>query len=286
MAHLPGEESGNAIADILLGNENPSGKLPYTIGKSLDDYGPGAKILYTSSNLSPQQNYSEGLYIDYRYFDKYDIQPRAEFGFGLSYTTFQYTNIIITPLLPKSALPAPRPNTLPPPDLGEVVPDPSTALFPVNFRKLGKFVYPYIEKVSDVKPGKYPYPEGYDIKQPLSQAGGDEGGNPDLWNVYATVSVDVQNTGPASGKEVAQLYLSYDKVSGDAAVVDFPVRVLRGFEKVFLEKSETQTVSFNLTRRDLSYWDVVQQNWVLPTEGKITINVGASSRDLRLVGWY
>jgi hypothetical protein len=45
-------------------------------------------------------------------------------------------------------------------------------------------------------------------------------------------------------------------------------------------------VDFNITRRDLSYWDVVKQNWVMPTEGNITITVGASSRDLRLTGWY
>jgi hypothetical protein len=75
MANLPGQESGSAIADILLGNVNPSGKLPYTIGKSLEDYGPGAKILYYPNAAVPQQNFSEGLYIDYRYFDKEGIQP-------------------------------------------------------------------------------------------------------------------------------------------------------------------------------------------------------------------
>jgi beta-glucosidase len=58
------------------------------------------------------------------------------------------------------------------------------------------------------------------------------------------------------------------------------------FEKVELETDETKTVDFNITRRDLSYWDVVKQNWVMPTEGTITIAVGASSRDLRLTGWY
>ena len=85
MANLPGQESGNAIKDILLGNANPSGKLPYTIGKSLDDYGPGAKVLYYPNGAVPQQDFSEGLYIDYRHFDKYDVDPTYEFGFGLSY---------------------------------------------------------------------------------------------------------------------------------------------------------------------------------------------------------
>jgi beta-glucosidase len=286
MANLPGQESGNAITDILLGNVNPSGKLPYTIGKSLDDYGPGAQILYYANAVVPQQNYTEGLFIDYRHFDRYDVEPTFEFGFGLSYTTFEYSNLVVTSVLPKSPLPSPRPASLPAPQFDNVIPDPNTALFPVGFKRLSKFVYPYIDKVSDIKTGKYPYPDGYDIQQPPSQAGGGEGGNPDLWNVYATVTVDLKNTGSREGKEVAQLYLSYADVTGDAAKVDFPDKVLRGFEKVYLDKGQVETVHFNLTRRDLSYWDVVQQNWVMPTEGKITIRVGASSRDLKLTGEY
>ena len=68
--------------------------------------------------------------------------------------------------------------------------------------------------------------------------------------------------------------------------MDFPVKVLRGFEKPYLEPDETQTVHFNLTRRDLSYWDIVRQNWVMPNEGAITIRVGSSYRDLKLVASY
>ncbi|KAM0160417.1 hypothetical protein ACHAPG_003079 [Botrytis cinerea] len=284
MANLPGQESGNAIADILLGNVNPSGKLPYTIGKSLQDYGSGGQVLYYPNGVVPQQNFTEGLYIDYRHFDKYNLEPTFEFGFGLSYTTFEYTNLQVDAILPKSSFPAPRPDGILPPTFDEKIPDASEALFPSNFRKLSKFIYPYIEKVSDIEEGRYPYPEGYDNEQTPSPAGGDEGGNPDLWTVYATVSVDLKNTGSVTGKEVAQLYLEYDKIRGEAANVDFPVRVLRGFEKVELKKDETTTVKFDLTRRDLSYWDVVKQNWVMPTEGSFTIRVGASSRDLRLTG--
>jgi beta-glucosidase len=286
MANLPGQESGNAITDILLGNVNPSGRLPYTIGKSIEQYGPGAKILYYPNAPVPQQNFTEGLYIDYRYFDRNGHDPTFEFGFGLSYTTFEYSGLSITPVLPKTSLPSPRPAGLPAPKYDSIIPDPATALFPKGFKKLRKFIYPYIEKVSEIKSGKYPYPDGYEIQQPPSQAGGGEGGNPDLWNIYATVSVDLKNTGPQAGKEVAQLYVSYAKVKGDAAKVDFPDRVLRGFEKVYLEKGEQKKVQFNLTRRDLSYWDVGQQNWVMPTEGEILISVGASSRDLKLDGTY
>jgi beta-glucosidase len=98
--------------------------------------------------------------------------------------------------------------------------------------------------------------------------------------------VDVKNTGSRAGKEVIQVYLSFSDVRGEAKDVDFPIKVLRQFEKINLEKDELQRVNFNLTRRDLSYWDVVKQNWVMPTEGAITIQVGSSSRDLKLTGWY
>lgn len=285
MANLPGQESGNALVDVLLGKVNPSGKLPYTIGKSLEDYGPGAKILYYANGAIPQQTFSEGLYIDYRHFDKFGITPSFPFGHGLSYTTFEYSNLVVTKVLPKSQLPAPRPAGIEPPTYDETIPDPNDSLFPSGFKKLSKFVYPYIEKVSDIEKGKYPYPEGYEIKQTPSPAGGDEGGNPDLWNIYVSVSVDITNSGSVAGKEVVQLYVSFDDAVTDPAE-DFPVNVLRQFEKPYIEKGEITTVEFNLTRRDLSYWDVVRQNWVMPTEGAITIKVGASSRDLRLTGSY
>ncbi|CAN9299949.1 unnamed protein product [Alternaria alternata] len=57
--------------------------------------------------------------------------------------------------------------------------------------------------------------------------------------------------------------------------------MLRGFEKVYLEEGESQKVSFELQRRDLSYWDIVSQQWVIP-EGEFTIWVGLSSRDLKV----
>ncbi|RDW92337.1 hypothetical protein BP5796_01731 [Coleophoma crateriformis] len=282
MANLPGQESGNAITDILLGNANPSGKLPYTIGKSLEDYGPGGQVLYMPNGPIPQQNFSEGLYIDYRHFDKNRIEPTFEFGFGLSYTTFEYDNLTTTLLMKKSSFPTPRPKGLRPPVYGDVIPHPSTALWPNGFRKLSKFVYPYIDRVEDIKTGKYPYPEGYDVKQPASQAGGGEGGNPDLWTVYARITVDIKNSGSVLGKEVAQLYLS---LPHGLRGVKQPVKVLRGFEKIELAPSQSATVTFNLTRRDMSYWDVDKQNWVMPT-GEFRVRVGSSSRDIRVEGFF
>ncbi|KAI0967190.1 glycoside hydrolase family 3 protein [Xylaria arbuscula] len=87
-AGLPSQENGNALVDILYGDTAPSGKLPYTIAKSPSDYG----TTISSSN----DNFAEGLYIDYRHFDKSNIAPRYEFGFGLSYTNFTYSDIAIS----------------------------------------------------------------------------------------------------------------------------------------------------------------------------------------------
>ena len=74
-AGIPGQETGNGLADVLYGSTSPSGKLPYTIAKQPSDYG---------TDIVPgDDNYPEGLYIDYRHFDKAGITPRYEFGFGL-----------------------------------------------------------------------------------------------------------------------------------------------------------------------------------------------------------
>ncbi|KAI0532704.1 glycoside hydrolase superfamily [Xylaria digitata] len=86
-AGLPSQENGNALVDILYGDTAPSGKLPYTIAKSANDYG----TTISSSN----DNFNEGLFIDYRHFDKANIASRYEFGFGLSYTNFTYSGIAV-----------------------------------------------------------------------------------------------------------------------------------------------------------------------------------------------
>ncbi len=84
-----GQEGGNAIADILLGNRNPSGKLPCTFYKSKDQ-SPGFTD-YKNPNL--QSYYSEGIYVGYRYLDKNGFAPRYPFGHGLSYTHFLYQKL-------------------------------------------------------------------------------------------------------------------------------------------------------------------------------------------------
>lgn len=74
-AGIPGQESGNGLVDVLYGTKSPSGKLPYTIAKQASDYGTAV--------VNGDDSYPEGLYIDYRHFDKANIAPRYEFGYGL-----------------------------------------------------------------------------------------------------------------------------------------------------------------------------------------------------------
>lgn len=218
-AHLPGEQTGNSIVDILWGDYNPSGKLPYTIPKKESDYDiPVVNQTEVTSPTGWQSNFTEGQMIDYRHFDSKNIEPLYEFGFGLSYTTFKLSsNMKVTKLVKN------------PP----ASPDSKIATRP--------------------------------------------GGNPELWTDLVQVIVNVKNTGRVSGATVVQLYLGFPK---DSVPAGTPVRVLRGFEKVFLKANEERNVEFLLRRRDLSYWDVVSQRWVLP-HGSFNIHLGFSSRDLK-----
>lgn len=220
-AHYPGQESGNAIADVLFGDVNPSGHLPYTIPITDGDYnipvvnitGPAA---YESSAW--QSDFTEGLMIDYRHFDARNITPLYEFGFGLSYTTFN-----ISKRLSVRSLKA------------ELSSFPSTAK-----------------------------------DKPIP------GGNPDLWTKLFHASTTVSNTGNVSGAAVVQLYLSFSNASVPAGT---PVKVLRGFNKVLLAPGQSANVDFELTRRDVSFWNVTAQDWQIPV-GIARLSVGFSSRDL------
>lgn len=210
-AHLPGQDSGRAIVNLLYGDENFSGRLPYTVARNESDYAAlfhdGAVTPY---GLFPQSDFTEAMFTDYRYFDKHNITPRYEFGFGLSYTTFSFSDL----------------------------------------------------KVSAPKKNIAAYPSGA-IEQ---------GGTVDLWETVATITADVSNTGRKLGAEVAQLYIG---------IPNAPIKQLRGFEKVLIPAGKSAKVTFSLTRRDLSTWDVVAQKWLLQS-GSYNVYVGSSSRNLPL----
>ncbi|KLP16489.1 Uncharacterized protein LW94_5365 [Fusarium fujikuroi] len=201
IAHLPGQDSGEALVKLLYGEADFSGKLPYTLAKNESDYTPYKPCGLEEGSKDPQCDFTEGVYLDYRSFDDRDVTPRFEFGFGLGYTEFEYSDLVV--------------------------------------------------KVAETS---------------ASAAA------TDLWSTFATAQATVSNVGKRDGEEVAQMYV---------AIPNSPPKQLRGFEKVKISKGEAADIPFELTRRDLSVWDVVKQDWTLQS-GNYTIFVGSSSRALPL----
>jgi beta-glucosidase len=137
--------------------------------------------------------YGERIYVGYRWYDSTERDVLFPFGFGLTYTDFEYSDLRVT------------------------VPDAPVAA--------------------------------------------------------ATVEVTLTNTGPRSGSEVVQLYIS-DK----ASEIDRPLRELKAFEKVHLAPGESRLVTFELDERAFAYWG--SEGWTVEP-GEFSIEIGASSRDIR-----
>ena len=115
LAWQPGLEAGNAVADILSGKTNPSGKLATTFPVNYDDditakNFPGKEFPEKATKgmmgmpaVPAEVTYEEGIYVGYRYYNTFDVKPAYEFGYGMSYTNFAYSNIkLSSPVLNKS----------------------------------------------------------------------------------------------------------------------------------------------------------------------------------------
>lgn len=85
-----GMEGGNALSDILTGAVSPSGKLADTWAAAYSDYPASATFSHNNGDVK-KELYTEGIYVGYRYFDSFDVEPLYPFGFGLSYTQFSIT---------------------------------------------------------------------------------------------------------------------------------------------------------------------------------------------------
>ena len=214
---------------------------------------PSGKLVYTiakkpedygTSVSKGDDSYNEGLFVDYRHFDSAKIEPRFEFGFGLCKSTR-----------------TPSPFTQPPPSRDSChpqTPNPSQPAYT-------NFTYTALQVTTTATAG----PATGSIIP---------GGPADLWETVATVTAVITNAGAVAGAEVAQLYLTLPSSAPSA-----PPKQLRGFAKLKLQPGAGGTATFNLRRRDLSYWDVGRQQWVVPS-GSFGVSVGASSRDVRLTG--
>jgi beta-glucosidase len=216
-AHLPGQDSGQALVDVMYGRQSPSGRLPYTVAKKPSDYGIllGPVVPDNTTEWHTQDNFTEGVYIDYRHFMAQNITPRYEFGYGLTYSSFSYSDL----------------NT----------------------------------QCSGMEGSSW---------MPGNNSALVEGGDPGLWQNIATVSCTVQNTGEVAAAEVAQLYVH---------IPGGPARVLRGFDKLYLQPGESQTATFQLNRRDLCEYDDAADTWIL-NSGEYDVYVGKSVLDIQLQG--
>jgi len=218
LGHYPGQELGNSLIDILYGDVNPSGKLPYTIAYGESDYnGQPTTAVNTTGEYDWQAWFDEKLEVDYRYFDANNISVQYEFGYGLSYTAFELSKFTVSKLGNRSIAATPKAQATAP------------------------------------------------------------GGNPALWDTLFNATFSITNTGSVTGAEVPQLYISFPS----STPAGTPPQQLRGFEKVSLASGGTAQVSLPLMRRDLSYWDVVTQDWIIPA-GEFTLSLGFSSRDFKL----
>ena len=187
-----GMEGGHAFADIIFGNANPSGKLPFTLYKTLQDNSAIALNDYRPDIGT----YPDGVFVGYRWLEKNNIEPLFAFGHGLSYSNFEITTV-----------------------------------------RLSK---------KQIK-----------AKDTLK------------------IKVRVKNTGKRAGAEVVQVYVKDIESS-----VERPVKELKAFEKVYLEPGQTKTVSFNLNKRDFSFWDTPNNRWYAEP-GKFAILVGNAVNNIQ-----
>lgn len=93
-AWYPGQEGGRALAQLLFGDFSPSGKLPVTFERRIED---GAAYRNYAPDAEGKISYREGVFLGYRHFDKAGTRPLFPFGHGLSYTQFKYGNLALTP---------------------------------------------------------------------------------------------------------------------------------------------------------------------------------------------
>ncbi len=182
----PGVEAGNAIADVVFGHFNPSGKLTATFPRNVGQ----VPIYYAHRTTGRPQEGDEFQKFKSNYLDV-ENSPLFPFGYGLSYTNFQYSKL----------------------------------------------------KISNSEMTK---------------------------DGELEVSVDVENTGDYDGSEVVQLY-----VRDVVASVTPPVRELKGFEKVFISKGETKTVTFSITPKDLAFYNYDLEFKAEP--GEFMVFVGGNS---------
>lgn len=275
-----GQFGGMALAEVLFGEVNPSGKLPFTIAKKKLHYVP---LVTESEDEEPHDDMKRGFYLDYRYFDKHSILPRFCFGHGLSYSEFVFSDLRIEEKNQPLQFLSPGKNYLPVTSRNkEDNRDPEEALFPENLQRQPGFIFPYLEEesLSDLDEEDFSYPPGYSTthQSTPSTAGGGLGGNPSLWTQVYDISARVTNIGRYGGAYSVQLYIEFPNSEFIS-----PPKILRGFDKVYLEPHLNGTVHFPILQRDLSVWNTEKAQWVIQ-KGVYRISIASSSEKVELYG--
>ncbi|KAK4150111.1 beta-glucosidase [Chaetomidium leptoderma] len=285
-AGFPGQESGNGLVDVLYGRVNPQGRSPFVWAAQEGDW--PARVMDEEEAEDPRrpvQGFGEGVWVDYRWFQKGGGRGGVvyPFGFGLGYTRFRYANLTVVrqegaaagayELVEGVTGPAPR--------YGVVEEGLEMHVAPEGFERISPYVYPWLNNSESLVVGgggagnssEFPAAARDGSAQPVLPASGAPGGHPGLYEVLYTVTALITNIGKVKGTDIPQLYV---QLGGDN-----PWGILRGFDEVELEPEETKTVTFNLTRRDVSNWNTTTQNWEITDWGKFVF-VGSNVRDIHL----
>ena len=194
---LGGAESGNAITSILFGDYNPSGHLPY-IWALKENY-PSQIEIYTNPH-PPTIEYAEGVFVGQRYFDKYNKPYTFPFGYGLSYTTFEFVS----------------------------------ASFQVSMNQEG-----------------------------------------------LKINFSVKNTGSMKGETVPMVFLKFpESIKTEEG---YPDKLFKGFDKKWINPNEVAQFEILVDAHALSYYNVFDEKYERPTEGKYTVYVGFDAKNYNML---
>ena len=264
-AFYPGQEGGRAIARVLFGDVNPGGRLPVTMPRG-DGQLPSWGVLDFSGDVV------DGF--GYRRFDALGLTPQYAFGHGLSYTSFAYGGLTLTP-----GTRGRESGTMATLAQDRQVPASWRARSTWAAPQAGIWRSPWSVGPSSIRPWSLRPVE----RQPGSLPGR-TGAEPASGELPLQVSVQVTNTGAVTGDEVVQLYTGVTFADPQAReLVPMPAKQLRGFRRVTLAPGETRPVTFTLGPEELAFWSVPDDAFRVEA-GTYVVRVGGASDRLPLSG--
>lgn len=212
-AGFPGQESGTALVDVLYGAVNPQGRSPFTWGRTEADYGEGWLLREAEDPRKPVQGFGEGVWVDYRWFEKGGRGVVFPFGFGLGYARFGYANLTVvrSDEVVGPVLGAPEGVTGPAPVFGVVEEGLEAHVPPEGFGRISPYVYSWLNNSEGFVAGgagnisDFPAAARDGSAQPFLPASGAPGGNPGLYEVLYTITARITNEGKVKGTEIPQL---------------------------------------------------------------------------------